>query len=586
MTEGPSNGGTSRLDAAFSAYADAPNEATESALLSTAPGAYGRWLRDIGDACQERPFSAWRSSPLSETRWARASWLRTGQGGPPRFGQPLEEPAKVALAAFVARPRKETRDAVCRVVAGDARQWYADFCAACGELPGSAWSRVLNPVPSASVSAVGERRSHRRHPTLGGVRVTVPSLAAAMVALAVSLVLVFGGSTVPPPAELHRSSVVWRLAGFIGDATWEADGGSGTSTATAACSTGLVCYADEAATEGGGTVVMRTEDGGATWQGLPLPAGWKTTTSVACLDDERCLVGASRRTDPAHGPGNEAAVLVTSDGGARWIVRPVTSGVAALVDVTCGSPAHCVGLGYGPTAATGSMGTSVAVVSADGGNSWAKVALPGPFFVNGAGLSCPTAEICVAVGTPSLVMSAGNPMPAARYSSDGGRTWQVGSVPAAPVPLRAVSCAVADRCVAVGDLPVPVGGGSTPSAPTEAFVSEDGGRSWSVAGQIGNGQLALASISCPSSESCWAAGSASGRPLGVIESTHDGGTTWTSLPLPPARGSAPADGGPVPLNIQDVSSVSCPAAGPCTAFGSQGPAVGQDEQLVLRGGGV
>jgi len=469
-------------------------------------------------------------------------------------------------------------------VPADTRQWYADFCDAYRERPGSAWGPALSPAQVAPVATVNIGRVRRRW-TLPRPQRVVPSLAAAMVTLAVCLVLAFGGSTVPPPAQVNPVQVngtpaVWRLAGFINADTWRSGGALESNDGAVACPAGSVCYANAEVFVGGGTVVMKSDDGGATWGAAPLPTGWKMSTAVSCLDVRRCVVGADRTSGTSPGLGGQSAVLATSDGGDTWVVQPMTPGVAMVVDVTCGSPTACVAIAYGPSAPTGALSTAVAVVTSDGGRSWTKVVLPGPFFEYGAGLSCPTAAVCVVVGSSSF----GGRVPAALYSADGGHTWQRSAVPTVPVPLRAVSCASADHCVAIGDTPL---SGNGPQRPSEALVSDSGGRSWSTADQIGHEPMDLESVSCPSAEDCWAAGRVVGEPLGVIEATHDGGTTWTSLPLPSTlTPTQRVSSGLSSLQIQDVSSVSCPSTGPCSALGAQASGVGAGPQLVLRGGGV
>lgn len=587
MTEGPSDEGGSHLGTAFSAYVDTPSAATEAVLLATAPGEFGVWLRDVGDACQEWPDSAWRLSAPSDAQWARATWLRTGEPGPPRFGEPLDEGAQVALAAFAADPGNEARDAVCRAVPIGAWQWYADFCEAYRELPGSAWGPALRPVELEPAPVTDAPQVRRRQWALPRPRLVVPSLAAAVAAVVACLVLVFGGSTMPP-AQVKGTPVVWRLAGFINDVTWRIGGAPGTSTADVVCPVASTCYANQPSAAGGSGVVMRSDDGGATWRPRPLPDGWRTTSPLACAGVERCLVGAHFETGSTPGEVRDAAVLATIDGGANWSVGPLIPGVADVVQIACSSSDECVGVGYGPPAPTGGTTTALAVVTADGGVSWAVVGFPGPFVASDAGLSCTAPRSCVVVGASSfaaLASGGAEATAAALYSVDGGRTWHPAAMPSTLARLQAVACGAANHCVAVGNPPSAVASPGGRFGATESLVSVNGGQSWAIRGAITGSSVTVTGLSCPSAQDCWAVGVLPGKAQGAVEATRDGGATWSSVALSSSPDKGQTASGPTVLQIQGVSSVSCPPSGPCTALGLQG-GVGADQQLVLRGGGI
>jgi len=469
-------------------------------------------------------------------------------------------------------------------------QWYANFCEAYRDLPEAAWGPALRPVELAPRQTADDGRARRRRWAFPRPRLVLPSLAAAVVAVVVCLLLALGGSTVPPSAQVNGTPVVWRLAGFINAATWQPGGAPGTNAASVTCVSTATCYADQLGSLSGGTAVLTTADGGATWQRLSLPTGWRTTSPVACVGPGQCLVAASQAAGSAAGQAGTAAVLATTDGGQAWSVKPIAAGVTSLFDISCGSAADCVAMGQVPPAATGAVKASVAVVSDDGGASWTVVPLPGPFLVSGTGLACSTGQQCLAVGANSLAVPAaggGNVAAAAMYSSDGGRTWSPATVPSTLARLRVVSCAAADHCVAIGDPPSSTANGADPYGPPEALTSADGGRSWSVAGQVTTGPLLVAALSCPSTADCWASGRITGQTDGAIEATHDGGATWAPVPLPATlTPTQQAASGLSLLQIQDVSSVSCPTSGPCLALAARGTGTGADQQYVLRGGGL
>ena len=70
----------------------------------------------------------------------------------------------------------------------------------------------------------------------------------------------------------------------------------------------------------------------------------------------------------------------------------------------------------------------------------------------------------------------------------------------------------------------------------------------------------------------------------MIESTHDRGATWSTETLPTrATPAQQASTGLVDLDIEVVSSISCPADASCLAMAAQGSSTAAtDQHLVLR----
>ncbi|HEX4082935.1 MAG TPA: hypothetical protein VHX40_08230, partial [Acidimicrobiales bacterium] len=128
-----------------------------------------------------------------------------------------------------------------------------------------------------------------------------------------------------------------------------------------------------------------------------------------------------------------------------------------------------------------------------------------------------------------------------------------------------------------------------PYGASTVLTSADGGRSWTVPGAIGLAPADLSAIACPTALDCWVAGLGSQagtatQPTGVIESTNDGGATWSSETLPTrATPAQQASTGLADLDIEDVSSISCPADASCLAMAGQGSSTAPtDQHLVLR----
>ncbi len=116
--------------------------------------------------------------------------------------------------------------------------------------------------------------------------------------------------------------------------------------------------------------------------------------------------------------------------------------------------------------------------------------------------------------------------------------------------LRAVACATAKRCWAVGSTSATSSGSSGPAL----VATTDGGATWTVQ-SIPPTVGYLAGVACASPRSCTAVGQVgqTGVGPGAVLTTTDGGTTWVLQT--------------VPAGTTDVTAVECRPAGRCTALG-------------------
>lgn len=353
-----------------------------------------------------------------------------------------------------------------------------------------------------------------------------------------------------------------------------------------ACPSTSTCFAvvDESSVDGPsgvpGTTILKTTDGGASFSvlrdGLRSPG--PGLTSISCVSTTRCAVAGLGSTG--------RRVLWTVDGGSKWESTKVPSAPGAIQDVSCSGPGTCTLVAKASSASTTTGLVSVSTTTR--GSSWsvrplstfvtsgptadAQGAIACPArercFVTGFGsptgsifssatraapwhragvasglpplsnVSCPTSQLCVAIGDPGIV---GDPGLVVR-SLDGGSTW---SMPATQLPsnawLSALGCASAAYCIATGF----AAGTSLPVA----FVSTDGGATWVASPDPG---AVPVSLSCTSSTVC-VGPSVSGGLLRTV----DGGKIWTSVPIP----SGFSAGG-------FAAEVSCDAAGDCVAVAS------------------
>jgi len=324
--------------------------------------------------------------------------------------------------------------------------------------------------------------------------------------------------------------------------------------------------------------------------GAPGSSGWSAPQPF-----DPAAVGASQVSCASAGfcaavDGTDA--LFTWDG--AWS-SPTTLTGHVFQAVSCPSATFCVATG-----STGSGASAQTDAVTYDGTSW----VPAPSFapvstVGGlVGVSCPSAAFCAAVGDQATSSSTFGTL----VEAYDGRAWSV--VPTEDpdadatggYSLRAVSCASASSCQAVGAYT------SRQSGDTASFVESWNGSAWSVSVPPGlQDGFRLASLSCPTATWCTAVGSASyphsPQPSTALVETYDGGA-WTLDPTPPAAPLWPVActgpsscvaGGPGGIVVVDaggtwkspavvdganiVTSLSCSADGFCMATDNAGNAL-------------
>lgn len=282
------------------------------------------------------------------------------------------------------------------------------------------------------------------------------------------------------------------------------------------CSSSGLCVGDgnDAGPLGGGGSVVVSRDGGRSWPS-PLPVDDAALGALSCRGSSACqvldLYGRVARLDVgARGSG---AVL-------SFEAIPASQQVIGL---SCGSPSTCLGISQHASSALPGPPSEVLVTS-DGGRRWlrslARGDLAGVQLV--VAVSCPTASTCYVLG--SFVNGyASGPFLAVTY--DGGATFAMRTVPP-DLNVEAMSCVSASSCEAIA---------GTDSGPV-LQSTDDGARSWTarpvpgVLGSSSDGQLA-----CVAVERCDVTSDLVGRAgsgTQVILATSDGGSSWTTQRLP------------------------------------------------------
>jgi hypothetical protein len=273
---------------------------------------------------------------------------------------------------------------------------------------------------------------------------------------------------------------------------------------------------------------------GQTWstqttpdQNAPAPA---QLNSVSCSSATACTAVG----DYIDSVGYPEPVAERWNGDAWSVQIPQSPGASGgeLSGVSCTSADACMAVG---TSGTGL--TALPIIEQWDGTNW--TILPGFAGVQPSDVSCSSANACTTVGSPSGGSGMG---PAERWN---GETWVNQSVPtpgdASEPTLSGVSCSSETACTAIGGL----------------LAEGWDGTAWSIqmtpAFAPGTYE-SLGSVSCVSADSCMAVGGGVGLP-GLAERWD--GSHWTGQSLPPIRSKG--GGG--------LNAVSCSSSTSCTAVG-------------------
>ena len=297
-----------------------------------------------------------------------------------------------------------------------------------------------------------------------------------------------------------------------------------------------------------------SHDAGTTWTAFPMPSGFAPTSPVSCGGPMSCAAGGNY--------GGHSVFVSTHDGGHTFSISPVPQIFGSFVTIECTAVDTCSGLAASRLYVAGHSGATF-LSTTDGGATFTDTSIiPGDSMES---LSCSSKLDCTAVGTNDAIGVNDWTAGVAARTTDGGRTWTPGSLPAGfgISQNSELSCADALHCSVIGNISItvanppqcssmPTFGGTTttttqPSPPSEAVqvIAQAQSRIASAA----NEQTATSGMGF----SCNPGGS---TPSSDIASTVDGGLTWTPDPLP--------SDAPLPT----LTSISCPTPTECWAAGS------------------
>src|SRR5262245_43357239 len=256
--------------------------------------------------------------------------------------------------------------------------------------------------------------------------------------------------------------------------------------------------------------VLRTTDGGATWEDVSPP----DTTGLLFRDVE--ARDARHASVLAIGEGDASRIYTTDDGGATWDLAFVNDDPAAFYDCMDFYPGGRRGLAMSDPV----DGKFRILATTDGGHTWNVLPSDGmPPAVDGEFGFAASGTCLVITGNDAWLASGGS---AARvfHSRDGGITWSVSdsTIPATPAGgVFSLAFRNPRQGLAVGgDFLVPDNGVDASSR------TGDGGASWTGGGDLAGYRSGVDWL---------------GREGGVViavgptgsDITYDGGRSWTAF---------------------------------------------------------
>lgn len=266
---------------------------------------------------------------------------------------------------------------------------------------------------------------------------------------------------------------------------------------------------------GHGGVVLRTLDGGTTWEARPTPAG----DSIEFRDVH--AIDADTAWILSIGNGPSSRIYRTNNGGATWTMQFLNPDSTAFYDCLAFLDRN-VGLAYSDVSRnrTGILRTQ------NGGNTWGLLApavVPAPLPREGAFAS--SGQCVVAADAKTAYIATGAPGARLFRSIDAGKTWRVENTPfvkGTAAGLTGLAFKDATHGIAVG---ADIGRLRTDTSSAVVGVTNDGGRSWTMRTRPGlPGALSgVAWVPGVSAEAAVVVG------FGGAFYTLDAGRTWTTL---------------------------------------------------------
>ncbi len=229
-------------------------------------------------------------------------------------------------------------------------------------------------------------------------------------------------------------------------------------------------------------------------------------------------------------------IFATTNGGETWTSQAIPP--AQISDISCPTSQNCYAAGtFYSGSSNGSRPTGIILATSNGGSTWVALDLPpatGPLV----SIACTGPTSCRALGTPPPTYDLAYQENAFTLSTSDSTIWYYQQLPVGTSALSSVSCPTSQNCWAVGQ-------GSI-------LATTDGGTTW-LGQTLPQGIASITSISCPSVSSCWAVGLTADYSSGAVIATVDGGTQW-SIEV-------------IQTNLNPVA-ISCSSTNDCWVVGS------------------
>ena len=262
-----------------------------------------------------------------------------------------------------------------------------------------------------------------------------------------------------------------------------------------------------AAHQGSRAQILRTLDGGATWEALPAGAAPFLNLDFPSPDQGWALLLSGTQVEIAHTP----------DGGASWSVQwlgaaPGMQYVVAMEDARI----HMLNTESGYALFGGQL-----LLTRDGGAQWRAVTMPDGFTPTSMAFADPThgwvaGKACAAACHAAVLQTA-----------DGGSTWAPSFTSAEAVAPEAAGAAlpgIAFPTASDGWLYF-----KAPDLSGRLYATSDGGATWSLLRKgLQTGRTVAGLPVFADARTGWLPVDNGAAPFsGGIEVTHDGGQTWT-----------------------------------------------------------
>jgi photosystem II stability/assembly factor-like uncharacterized protein len=266
--------------------------------------------------------------------------------------------------------------------------------------------------------------------------------------------------------------------------------------------------AEVAWVSGANGTVLRTTNGGRSWQPRPVQGAEALDFRDIEASDDRTAIAMSA------GPGDASRIYRTTDGGATWTLGYTASDPGMFLDAMAFSDAS-----RGWAFSDAVQGQFVILTTTDGGATWVRVpadrlppALPneGAFAASGTNVAAVGRDHVWIGTTASRVI----------HSADGGRTWSVAQTPV-PTGEATGIFSIAFRDARHG---VVVGGAYTKEsdAVENVATTADGGTTWQRAKANGLSGFRSVVVAMPAlGPTAWLAAGPSGADVSI-----DDGSTW------------------------------------------------------------